>query len=205
MRPSINFYIDVSGQPKDTIFIGLISIQSHDMTNLIRVLKKKDPWLFHRRKKGSSLRPNQIDSIISLLNGLKVRMVCTFFKSKNWNELINYCGKEKAYNKEKIFAALYFQTLKKYSKKDNSYPLTVCIETFIDINKTINYLRKISSAHKINFQISKSQARDTEMLKLADIVAAAGRKNIRSKSKYDFFDFFPAEIDALKYYLKKIK
>lgn len=208
MKPSIQFCIDVSGQPQGAVFIGLISIQPHEITKVINVVKKKFPWFFHRRNKGSSLKPNEINSIISLLNGLNVRMVCTFFKQKYWQELINYCDKNKSGNYEKIFAALYFQTLKKYSKKNNSYSVTVCIESFMNINKTINYLRKIASANNIDYQISIGQVRDNELLKFADIVAAAGRRNLHINNffkSYNFFDFYPAEIDSLKYYLKKIK
>ncbi len=209
MTPPLQFCIDVSGQPKKEVFIGLISIQTHEITKIVSVVKKKYPWFLHRKSKGSSLRINEIESLISLLNGLNVRMVCTHLKSKYWKELIQYCGPNKSGNYEKIFSALYFQTLKKHSKELNSYPVTVCVESFMDINKTINYLRKISSANNINYQISIGQARDNELIKFADVVAAAGRKkhatNTFSKKIYNYFDYYPAEIASLKYYLNKLK
>lgn len=205
MKPGLQFYIDVSGQPKSDVYIGMISIQNHQAIKVIKSVKKKFPWLFQRKKKASTLKPNEIDSIISLLNGLGVRMVCTQFKSKNWKDLMEFCGKGKSHNYEKIFSALYFQTLKKHSKKENNYPVTVCVENFMDIDKVLNYLKKISSANGFNYQPSKSQARFNEMLKIADIVASIGRKNKSANKKYNFVDSSPAEIDSLKYYLKKIR
>ncbi|OQA68362.1 MAG: hypothetical protein BWY36_00445 [Candidatus Diapherotrites archaeon ADurb.Bin253] len=40
MKPALQFYIDVSGQPKEDIYIGLISIQNHQATNVIFVNKR---------------------------------------------------------------------------------------------------------------------------------------------------------------------
>lgn len=203
MKPPLQFYIDVSGQPKGTVCVGMVSLQSYEMTTILKTIRKKYPWFFHRRNKSSGLKENQIQSIVALLNGLGVRMVCMIFKSDCWKELIKYLGVNRPYNIERIFSALYFSSLKKYARAGKSYPLTVCLESFMDIDKTINYLRKISSANKINYQVSKSQARDCEMLKFADIVASAGRK--LRKQKYDFLDVVTADTDTLKYYLKKIK
>lgn len=205
MKPALQFYIDVSGQPKEDIYIGLISIQNHQATNVIKAIKKKFPWFFQKRKKAATLKQNEIDSIVSLLNGLGVRMVCTYFKSRDWKDLIEFCGKNKEHNYEKIFAALYFHVLKKYSKMNESYPLTVCIETFMDIDKVIAYLRDIASSNKLNFQISKSQASFNDMLKVADIVAAIGRKDRNASQKYNFVEFSHPEINTLKEYLKKFK
>ncbi|MBU2104255.1 MAG: hypothetical protein KKF67_00555 [Nanoarchaeota archaeon] len=204
MKPSLQFYIDVSGQPKGTVFVGMLCVQSREITPVLKTIRRKYPWFFHRRSKGSGLKINQIQSIIALLNGMKVRMICVKFSSKEWNNLIEYCGKNRPYNIERIFSALYFQALRKYSYRNNSYPLTVCLETFMDIDKVINYLRKISSANKVNYQVSKTQTKYNDVLKLADVVAAGGKKSLE-KNKYDFFDVLPADIDTLKYYLRKIK
>lgn len=160
---------------------------------------------FSEKKERINTESKRNRSVISLLNGLGVRMVCTQFKTKHWKELIDFCNKNKSNNYEKIFAALYFQTLKKHSKENYSYPLIVCVETFMDINKVIKYLREISAANKINYQISSTQVRYSEMLKLTDLVAAYGRKNKNPKKRYNFFDFYGADIDSLKYYLRKIR
>ncbi|MCK9596047.1 hypothetical protein M0R19_02605 [Candidatus Pacearchaeota archaeon] len=206
MKPSLQFYIDVSGQPKKDIYIGLISVQGFDMTNILKNVKRKFPWFFHRRSKGSSLDFNQLKSIISLLNGIGVKMICLHFKGKEWDTLINYCGKDRPFNFERIFAALYFSTLKKFSKENNIYPVTVCVETFMNIDKTISYLKKIANAHKIDYQISKTQVKYNEMLKLSDAVAAFGRKYTNpEKLGYESFKLIGVDTDILKYYLNVIK
>jgi pentose-5-phosphate-3-epimerase len=132
-------------------------------------------------------------------------MVCTYFKSRDWTDLIEFCGKNKANNYEKIFASLYFHSLQKYSKMGNSYPLTVCVETFMNIDKVVSYLRDISSANGFNYQISTSQSSVNDMLKVADIVAAIGRKDRNACQKYNFVEFSHPEINILKEYLRKFK
>ncbi len=41
MKPSLHFYIDVSGQPTGTVFVGLLSIQSYEINSVIKAVKKK--------------------------------------------------------------------------------------------------------------------------------------------------------------------
>ena len=132
-------------------------------------------------------------------------MSCIHLKSSSWNELIDYVGINKQNKIEMIFAVLYYISLEKYSLKDNIYPLTICIETFMDIDKVMLNLKKLAKAHSRHFQISKIQARYTEMIKFADIVAGAGRKIARENLKYEYFYTETTDLEKIKFYLRKLK
>ncbi len=205
MKIPLSFYIDVSGQPTSEIFVGLISIHDLEMSKLIKSIKEKYPFFIRNKQKASKMQPQHIKSIISFLNNMKVRMSCIHLKSSSWNELIDYVGINKQNKIEMIFAVLYFIALEKYSQKENIYPLTICIETFMDIDKVMLNLKKLAKAHNRDFQISKSQARYTEMIKFADIVAGAGRKITRENLKYEFFYFETPDLEKIKFYLRKLK
>ncbi len=198
-----HFYIDVSGQPKGEVHIGLISINESDTTQLLKDAKRKYPKFMRDRQKAAKARPEHLTSIIAYLNGRGVRMVSLRLKAANWRELLDFIGTNKQFKFEMIFAALYFCALKKYSHYGKNYSLTVCIESFMNIDKVMGYLKVISKANGIDYQISKSQARYTEMLKFADYVAAAGRK--ARPSNYEFFSLETLQMDEIKFYLNKLK
>ena len=88
-----------------------------------------------------------------------------------------------------------------YSSK---WLVVVCNESYLDIQKVKQYLKKICKANGINYQISDTYASQCEMIKVADIIAASGRKaNIKKDLEY-YETKFP-DLTTLKYYLKKLK
>lgn len=198
------FFIDVSGQPYNEINVGLSSIQTHKMTSFIKGLKNKYPEFIRNKQKGSKIRWNIIRSWLNYFNGQSLRMVCVKLKTKNWNELREFL-KEKQYAKEMVYAGLYFIALKKYSKKDNSYQLIVCNENYLDIEKVKTYVKKLGNANNIDFQVSDTYASQNLMIKVSDIVAAAGKKLKNKELNLDYFEMIYPDLIKLKYYLKKLK
>ena len=81
--------------------------------------------------------------------------------------------KNKKYTKEMVYASLYFEALKKFSFKNQTYPVIVCNETYLDIQKVKKYLKKLAKANGFDYQISDSHASQCEMLKVSDIIAAS--------------------------------
>ena len=203
MTHSLLFYIDVSGQPYGDINIGLASIQIHKLTPFLKILKNKYPKFFRNRQKGSGLRDNHIQGLINFFNGQEVYMRCIKLKKKSWDNLRNFL-KNKKYSKEMVYAALYFETLKKYSLRGNTYPLVVCKESYLDIEKVKQYLKKLAKANGFDYQISDTYVSQCEMLKVSDLVAAAGRKGI-NVNNLDNYELNCPELETLKYYLAKLK
>ncbi len=198
------FFIDVSGQPYNEINVGLSSIQMHKMTYFIKELKNKYPKFIRNKQKGSKIRWNTIRSWLNYFNGQGLRMVCVKLKTKNWNELREFL-KEKQYAKEMVYASLYFIALKKYSKKSNSYQVVVCNENYLDIEKVKTYVKKLGNANNLDFQISDTYASQNLMIKVSDIVAAAGKKLKNKELNLDYFEIIYPDLVKLKYYLKKLK
>ncbi len=202
--PSLIFYIDVSGQPTEEIYVGMISIEVNELTNFFRKLKKDRPRFLRHNFKGSKLPFNSIEGYLHYFNGQRVRMRCIRLKSKYWNDLRKYL-ENKRYWKEIIYATLYFIALKEYSKERCTYPVVVCHETYLDIEKVINYLRKLGKAYKIEYQTSHSYASQSFMIKVADIVASAGRKARSLKFDLEFYKEECPDLESLKFYIKKLK
>jgi len=78
MKPvQINFWIDVSGVPYNTTFVGLIASTPMIIEKAIKRLNKECPRLFS--KKAHKLKRDEIFKILSVLNSEKVKMVTTNF------------------------------------------------------------------------------------------------------------------------------
>ncbi len=201
----LNFYIDVSGQPTQTILVGLSSINVHKMSGFLKNLKRYHPKFFRSKQKGSRLKPNKIKSLISYFNGQNIHMICVIMKSSHWKTLKMFL-KNKQYWKEMIYSVLYFYALKELSKKDKSYQVTVCQESYLDIEKVKNYVRKLGKAHNYNYQISSSYASQNEMIKVADLIASAGRKfNTKELVELNNYFIINPTLDNIKFYLGKLK
>mgnify|MGYP001610349232 FL=1 len=198
------FHIDVSGQPKEEIIVGMASIRSDYLTEFIRHMKKDRPEFLRHKFKGSNLKSNQIKSYISYLNGKGIRMVSVRFKSAYWSEFKKYLDNKK-YWKERVYASLYFLAVKKYARSGYAYPLVVCKESYLDIERVKNYLIKIAKAHGVSFQISDSYASQNDMIKVADMVAAAGRKLRGQLTHLDGYEESFPNPEQLKFYIEKIK
>lgn len=175
------------------------------MSFFLRDFKKRHPEILRNKQKGSGLRANKIRSLINYLNGQKVHMRVVAFKTSYWNKFKGLL-KNKQYSKEMIYAVLYFYALKDFSKKGKSFQVTVCYESYLDIEKVKIYLRKLGKAHKYNYQVSSSYASQNEMIKVADLVAAAGRK-LRNKEleRLDNYKIIYPSMEELKFYLNKLR
>lgn len=204
MSIPLNFYIDVSGQPKGTICVGLASINPHKIDSILKGIKKKYPKLIRSKQKGNNLMVKEIRSLIHFFNGVKIKMRCIKLKSIYWEELKEHV-KNKQWANEIIYAALYFYAVKEYSKKEKNYPITVCHETYLDIEKVKSLLKKLGKAHRYNYQISDSYASQNEMIKIADIIAASGRKEDKHKLDLENYEIEHPQLEELKFYIDKLK
>lgn len=205
MSVPLNFYIDVSGQPKGEIFVGISSININYMSKFLSNLKKKHPEFIRNKQKGCNLKPNKIKSFVTYFNGNNLHMCCVVFKRSSWN-LVKTFLKNKKYSKEMVYATLYFLGLKEFSKKRKSYQVVVCQENYLDIEKVKSYIKKLGKANNYDYQVSSSYASQNDMIKVSDLVAAATRK-IKDKELLlleNYKVLFPNKED-LKFYLNKLK
>ena len=175
MKIGINCYIDVSGNPYEKTVIGLVTFNPHTANNIIKEFRKKFPQFSKARIKGKKLNSSELRAIIAFLNSRKVHMYSIVFDNKKWFGFKTIYGK-RAFFKEKIFAILYFMLLSRFAYQKYKYPITVCKENFMNIEKVIVYCKKLAKANKYDFDFSVAYAKSNDFLKFADFVASARRK-----------------------------
>ena len=184
--------IDVSGQPPNTVVVGLISFHPFTKDAIIHDFYKTFPALEH--KKGRHLRAGELSPIVEFLDGKEVRMVAKTFTTNDW-QYIYSSYPNKAYVKEKIMGILYFSALRRVARKGMVHPVTMCVESHIDISKAQEVCLKLARLNKYLFDISHGNAKSNRIIKMADFVAAAGRK-IKTK-KLDSYRNFTKDMDKI--------
>ena len=177
--------IDVSGGPGDHICIGLISFNPHKKAEIIKAFYDGFPELKHSRWKATKLGRKQLHQIISFLGDKDVRMFAVEFTRRDWPEWRAYLAGEALFF-ERIYAILYYKLLKQWcwrGELDYEYPVTICEESNINIDKAIETCRRLCRGGRINVIFSKSRAKFNPKIKFADYVAGALRKVEKEKLK----------------------
>lgn len=198
----LNFYIDVSGQPTSHIYVGLASITPSQLNLFMKSLKNKYPTFLRNKEKGSKLSYEEIKKYLSFMNGNHIHM--SYISFNNWSEFSKFL-KNRQYSKEMIYASLYFIAFKQFAKKEFLYPITVCYESYLDIEKVKNYFKKIAKANNYNVQISSAYASQNEIIKIADIIAAAGRKLTSADLNLENYKKICPSKNELNFYSEKLK
>ena len=205
MAIPLNFYVDVSGQPQQRISVGISSINVNKMSIFIKELKKRYPRFIRSKQKSSKIKDNQIMSLVNYFNGQKIYMKCVCFGSSSWLRF-RELRQRKQYWKEMIYAVLYFYGLKRLSVGGNTYQITVCHETYLDIEKVKNYLKKLGKAYRYNYQVSSSYASQCDMIKVSDLIAGAGKKlGGKILNNLDNYELLTPSISEIKYFLKVLE
>ncbi len=196
--------IDVSGNPGGKIYVGLISIHSNNVNYLRKQFKKNFPKLISSTQKGTKRKHNELLKLIYFLDG-KTKMYATKMESNRWFEFHREY-KNSSYLNEKVYALLYFQLISHVCHKNtkNPYNIVVCVETTINTDRCINYLKKLLKANKYNVLLTQGRANYSFLIKLADFIAASYRKvNINELKGVKNFYYY--DLDKLNhFYYKKL-
>jgi hypothetical protein len=169
--------IDVSGQPYNSIYVGLTSINMEKLHKIEKDFKKKFPRIFRKKQKGSKLNKSELRNVISFLDDNMIYMKSTIIKTADWHNFFQEY-RNKAHLTEKVYSLLYFQLISKNCFKYTSHPysVTVCKENNININKVLLYVNYLLKSNGYNVILSIGYANSNTVIKLADFVAAARRK-----------------------------
>lgn len=173
---SLNFAIDTSGQPCDSIYVGLISIKTECINKFEKEFKKEFPKFYRHKEKGAKRTPPELKNIIQFMNKKDyIKMFTISFNQKYWQDYIKRY-KDTSFLKEKIYSFLYSYLFTRTCFKHKTYNAVICEETYLDINKVIDYCNFLNKYNQINIILSKGIAKSTFLIRLADFIAASHRK-----------------------------
>lgn len=103
---------------------------------------------------------------------------------------------KKGYIVERLFAILYFMLLRKFAYPNYKYPVVVCKENYLRIEKVLDTCRRLAKANKYDFDFSVGYAKHNVLIKFADYVAAAYRKvDYKTLKQFRFYNILDNEID----------
>jgi len=173
---ALNLAIDVSGQPYNTIYVGLITIKTDFIKKFEREFKNTFPKFYRYKEKSTRRSNSELKSIISFLSEKHcIRMFTICLNKKEW------IGFKKDYNKisylkEKTYALLYGYLFTRVCWRFKPYNAVLCEESYLDINKVVEYCNFLNNYLKRNVLLTKGNAKSNFLIRLADFVASSHRK-----------------------------
>lgn len=197
-----SFAIDISGMlPQQDSVVGLVAFPLHAKSSIIKRFNNKfSEFLI---KKGKSLKRENLYKILSFLDENNVKMVgvkCTKF---NWMRRFSNLPRNASYKREKLYGILYFLALKEVSKKERTYDVVVCKDSFMNIDKALIACKRLANYYRFNYNFSSGSGNLNPMVKIADYVASSGRK-FRSSFLEEFENFTLLTTDIPYNYVRYI-
>ena len=191
-RSRYEFYLDMSGTLKksdDDIYIGCILMPDLFKSAFREKFYREFPSLSAYKKKGTTLHPNLLRSVMENIDSQGIKMTCTVLKryvikqiERDLKEQISvskHIPKEKVslrFFEEKVIASVYFTALSKYGWKGYPYNCFSCMETQFDLHQSFVAMNRISYNKGFHFKMASVPRRTEHMIKFADYIASAGRK-----------------------------
>lgn len=174
-RTSLSFAIDVSGQPYGKVIVGLIAYDKNHIDRFRKDFNREFPRFFSKKQKGSALKSHDLSKIIGFMDSHDIRMGVISFTTDDWERYRKrYRGR--AFFKEKMYALLYFRLLKAFTYPKYNYQITLCSESYLNIEHLQTTLRRLAKANRFDYDLSTSSAKFNQNIKFADYIAAACRK-----------------------------
>lgn len=173
---NLNFWIDSSGVPFETTYVGLIISTPQKINLAIKKLNKNCPRLFS--KKATKLNHREVYQIISTLNNTGIIMATTRFSSTQWEEYKKEFGLNQSF-KEKMLGIVYYNLLSSTQKVFKYFPyiVTTCRESHLNIDMLHQSCKRLAEADKLQFSFSSSTAEFNDGIRLVDYVAHSLRSN----------------------------
>lgn len=181
--------IDCSGQPPDSLWIGLIKFNPNYKELFLDEFYGKFPDLRSFNKKSVRVKDSQIFEVIKFLHDKRLRMVAYHWGDHQWklherriNELIEEINPKHKYRSdyyrfyEKLMGIIYFYAIQNIGPKSDHYNVTICHESYMDIWTLINVIHNLAKKTGWKIECTTSVRKNEHLLKMADYVAGANRK-----------------------------
>ncbi len=169
----LELYIDSAGARPERVVIGLVSFNSATKDSILDDFFRTFPDFVKR--KGRNLTLPELKSVLSFLNQRKVRMATRSFSPNDWLWMGSNYG-DRAYCRDKIYGMLYFQVIRTIAWKGFRYSVTTCVESHSNILRIQKYCNRLAEFNNIRLEFSQGIDSMNRYLKIADLVASAGRR-----------------------------
>ena len=170
-QPNLVFWIDVSGMPFETTYVGLIVSTPPKISKAVKELNKSCPRLFS--KKSHKIDKEELFKVLSVLDSCDIMMFTTKFPSWLWEEYKKEFNNKKSF-KEKMLAFIYYKLMVSKQKVFYNFPYQVitCEESHLDsIHIVHQNCLMLGLSDKRKFSFSTSTGDYNEGIRLADFVA----------------------------------
>lgn len=170
---SLEFVLDMSGNPREGPYIGSLGFDMRTMSYIIESAYTKFFYLNYR--KGKQLRKNDFMDIIRFLLDKNIHIGNYHYNKNHWK--IQYSRyREVPEFQERMAALLFFQSFRPFIKKDNRYSIKSCIEEQNGkIERIFHHINRLGSINRIDFDFSFGWESSSREIRLADIIAYSGR------------------------------
>lgn len=196
MSDSYVFAMDLSGvPPQHNTVIGLVRFEYDKKDKLVKNFKNK--FSKYLKKKGWELDRYNLRRMLEFLGENDIKMVAVKCTLYNWNRRYSNLPKDSAFKMERLYGILYFLALKELSRKGKHYDVVACTETFMDMGRVLTTCKRLAKYYGIDYSFSLSSGNLNFTIKIADYVAAAGRKFKRVD--LDEFDNFKLIVTDIPY------
>jgi len=183
-----SFALDISGMlPNQDSVLGLVAFPVTKKEYVFKRFKNKFSGIL--RKKGKSLKRKDLYKMLSFLDENHVKMVGVKCTKHNWNRRFSNLPKNASYRREKLYGILYFIALSSASKKNLLYDVVLCKDSFMRTEKAITACKKLADYHRYIYNFSIATEKHNLGIKIADYVAAAGRKIRPMSLETDFKNY----------------
>ena len=169
MDLSLEFFLDISGEPEKNTNIGLVSFSKNSKDRFIDELFETYPE--YEEKKGAQLKKDDHLNIIKFLNERKVRMTVLNFNKNDWKYYKNLYGNPHDY-KVKMCSVLYFSLIKTIAWRNKRYSIVSCVESQVgNIEKVFVNCIKLANLYGLKFDLYYSSGEYNRGVKIADYIA----------------------------------
>ncbi|HPM85670.1 MAG TPA: hypothetical protein PLI99_01090 [archaeon] len=181
-QPNLVFWIDVSGMPFETTYVGLIVSTPPKISKAVKELNKSCPRIFS--KKAHKIDKEELLKVLSVLDSCDIMMFTTKFPSWLWEDYKKEFGGRKVF-KEKMMAFIYYKLMISKQKIFSNFPYQVitCEESHLDIHSIHKNCLMLGISDKRKFSFSTSTGDYNEGIRLADYVAHSLKSQRMEKLK----------------------
>lgn len=176
-RGYLNYYVDVSGGPKEKTIFGCVGIKNTDVGKLVKEFRREFPKSSSKEHKSARLDENELCQIIDFLNSKDVCMTALRFENTDWRYYGKRFSEVKKHFYSRMYGLLYAKVLKERSLQHHIYSIVLCNEDYLS-NKELakNICLEVTRLDGYEFYISHSDNKTYFPLKFADYVAGGLRK-----------------------------
>ena len=177
MKKRLNsFYFDISRQPFNKLtIIGSIGVTEQYSGHIFHKLRDRGRLLITKRKLKATKKDKKfLFKIMKVLDEYGIDMEAVIITHNYWLDL-RESYKNFGNWEERVYAYFYFESFRDKIRQKSGFSITLCKDSFFDIEVAQKWLYKLSKSNKYHPNISVGHSEYADYLKIADVVARSVR------------------------------